>query len=188
MPGLGALTVAAALVTQTFGGCPTGDVELFAKWEVAVNLPPGNQFKQPSAFVYNASNLDAVATITLPTTAGAGTAGVTDAEPTIQTQIPGFWTAAAPVPAIVFRYAPSRTGKHAVSFAVNGVASTPFSQCTFNVVARSASSDDVGFIDVGANGQHFVGSATKTSWFGVGENLGWVNGAISKTVQESWGS
>ena len=105
-------------------GCPTGDVVVYDKWEVAVNLPAGEQFDRPSPFVYNTTYLNPVAKISLPMPSTAATATVVEVPGFYYQHVPATPGVAGPaVKAVVlFRFAPSYVGLHTVALTVNGVA------------------------------------------------------------------
>ena len=134
-------------------------VQIYSLWEYHVPSPEG--FTKPGPNVYNTSLLDAVASITI--SHGAETRHV---------QVRGYFAYQNDEAVINFRYAPMQLGLHSIVLTVNGRV-LPCDNCKFTAIAPS--SKNAGFVQVGANRQHFVTTESNSSYFGIGENLAWTN-------------
>ena len=154
-------------------------VGIFRTWEVQLPAPPGFT---ASAASYNSSQLNATAQITNP-----------GGEIVL---VRGFFMvpiddlthpAAFAPPVVAFRYTPVRVGLHSVVIMINGGAPSNHEfRCSAAPMMAAGRSD--GFVRVGRNKQHFVvdqglGSGNRT-YFGVGENLAWQDGAASTDIDD----
>ena len=139
-------------------------VPLFGTWEARLPAPVG--FTEVGPSVYNITQLNAIALITTPAAQKVQVRGFF--------MIPVVNSTSSTAAVVVFRFTPSQVGTHSIILTIND--GNPVSRA---FTATGIASPSSGFVRVAPNKQHFRLSGTNRTFFGVGENLAWQDGAAA---------